>query len=63
MQLHCIYCGATYPVTTIRYAREPPDVQAARLAFEQLHDAQCGPKSIGMTLDLQIPERPTNVSP
>ncbi len=45
-------CGATLPVTRIQYRNEPPDVQASRLAFEQKHDAECGPKSIGMILDI-----------
>ena len=49
--MHCIYCGATLPVTHILYDREPPEMQAARLAFEDLHDATCGPKSVGMILD------------
>jgi hypothetical protein len=52
LRLHCVYCGATTPATTIRYAAEPPAVQATQLAFEREHDARCGPKSVGIILDL-----------
>lgn len=49
--LHCVYCGATIQVSHILYIRESPDIQKLRLEFEELHDKQCGPKSVGMIIE------------
>jgi hypothetical protein len=51
-----VYCGATSELCThILYAKEPAEIQAMRLAFEAQHDAACGPKSVGMIIDLPTP--------
>lgn len=58
MMLHCVYCGEAIPVTRIRFGAAPEDEQARRLAFEEKHDAQCGPKSVAMIMDFEpAPER------
>lgn len=54
LRMHCVYCNATIPVTHILYVREPPDVQAVRLDFELRHDRECGPKSVGMILEIEL---------
>lgn len=55
MRLHCIYCGETLPVKQILYVKADRDEQASRLEFELRHDVECGPKSIGLILELPQP--------
>lgn len=50
--IHCIYCGAAIPVTTILYADSDEEEKSARLAFELEHDRKCGPKSVGMIVEI-----------
>ncbi len=56
MQLHCVYCGATLPVTRILYKDEPSDIQAQRAYFQAYHDLRCGRKSVGIILETEAPE-------
>ena len=53
--IHCIYCGATLPVSEIFYYKETPEIQAERLAFEEKHLVECGAKPIGMMFDIVKP--------
>lgn len=56
LRLHCIHCGETLAVNHILYAREDPETQARRLAFELEHNARHNTeKSVGMILE--IPEK------
>lgn len=52
--MHCIYCGASIPVTRIMWASAPPSEQTARSAFEDQHEASCGEKPVCVVMD--VPE-------
>lgn len=48
MKMHCVYCGDSIPVSTVLYASAPLDEKERRWAFELIHDARCGKKSVGI---------------
>ena len=52
MKIHCVYCGSKLRVTTIRCDLAPKAEQQQRLMFEQEHEQTCGPKPIGMMLEI-----------
>lgn len=55
LTLHCVRCGQTLSVGAILWISDSPEHQGRRSAFERQHETSCGPKSIGLIVELPEP--------